>query len=62
MPVLPPRRGSFYVEGGTGVSIGSALAFWCRDGYQLVGSDKIYCHVRNGKAQWSNYLPVCEGV
>uniref|UniRef100_A0A3Q0SPQ3 Zgc:162331 n=1 Tax=Amphilophus citrinellus TaxID=61819 RepID=A0A3Q0SPQ3_AMPCI len=49
-------------KGGTGVSIGSVLAFWCRDGYQLVGSDKIYCHVRNGKAQWSNYLPVCEAI
>ncbi len=61
IPVLPPRRGSFYVERGTGVSIGSVLAFWCREGYQLVGSDKIYCNVRNGKPQWSNYLPVCEG-
>uniref|UniRef100_A0A8C2ZML7 Zgc:162331 n=1 Tax=Cyclopterus lumpus TaxID=8103 RepID=A0A8C2ZML7_CYCLU len=61
IPVLPPRRGSFYVESGTGVSIGSVLAFWCREGYQLVGSDKIYCNVRNGKSQWSNYLPVCEG-
>nr|XP_057934695.1 uncharacterized protein zgc:162331 isoform X2 [Doryrhamphus excisus]XP_057934696.1 uncharacterized protein zgc:162331 isoform X2 [Doryrhamphus excisus] len=60
--ILPPRRGSFYVESGTGVSIGSALAFWCREGYQLVGSDKIYCNVRNGKAQWSNYLPVCEAI
>ncbi|KAF7647833.1 hypothetical protein LDENG_00165740 [Lucifuga dentata] len=59
--VLPPRRGSFYVESGTGVSVGSALAFWCRDGYQLVGSDKIYCSIKNGKPQWSNYLPVCEG-
>uniref|UniRef100_A0A672ZR90 Zgc:162331 n=1 Tax=Sphaeramia orbicularis TaxID=375764 RepID=A0A672ZR90_9TELE len=59
--VLPPRRGSFYVESGTGVSVGSVLAFWCREGYQLVGSDKIYCNVRNGKPQWSNYLPVCEG-
>lgn len=49
------------MESGTGVSIGSVLAFWCREGYQLVGSDKIYCNVRNGKAQWSNYLPVCEG-
>ncbi|XP_056281080.1 uncharacterized protein zgc:162331 [Pseudoliparis swirei] len=62
IPVLPPRRGSFYVESGTGVSIGSALAFWCREGYQLVGSDKIYCDVRNGKSQWSNYLPVCEAI
>ncbi|XP_073337240.1 uncharacterized protein [Pagrus major] len=60
--VLPPRRGSFYVETGTGVSIGSVLAFWCREGYQLVGSDKIYCNVRNGKPQWSNYLPVCEAI
>ncbi|KAG7496796.1 hypothetical protein JOB18_025125 [Solea senegalensis] len=61
-PVLPPRRGSFYVEGGTGVSIGSVLAFWCREGYQLVGSDKIYCSIRKGKPQWSNYLPVCEAI
>ncbi|XP_040886605.1 sushi domain-containing protein 3 [Toxotes jaculatrix] len=62
IPVLPPRRGSFYVESGTGVSVGSVLAFWCREGYQLVGSDKIYCNVRNGKPQWSNYLPVCEAI
>lgn len=61
VPVLPPRRGSFYVESGTGVSVGSVLAFWCREGYQLVGSDKIYCTVKKGKPQWSNYLPVCEG-
>ncbi|KAF3859406.1 hypothetical protein F7725_021805 [Dissostichus mawsoni] len=56
IPVLPPRRGSFYVESGT-VSIGSVLAFWCREGYQLVGSDKISCYVKNGRPQWSNYLP-----
>ncbi|XP_045928002.1 sushi domain-containing protein 3 isoform X1 [Micropterus dolomieu] len=62
IPVMPPRRGSFYVESGTGVSIGTVLAFWCREGYQLVGSDKIYCNVRNGKPQWSNYLPVCEAI
>ncbi|KAM9824570.1 uncharacterized protein ACB057_000336 [Neosynchiropus ocellatus] len=61
-PVLPPRRGSFYVETGTGSSVGSILVFWCRDGYQLVGSEKIYCNVRNGKPQWSNYLPVCEAI
>ncbi|KAM4523277.1 uncharacterized protein V3H82_001544 isoform 2-T3 [Fundulus diaphanus] len=62
VPVLPPRRGSFYVESGTGMSVGSVLAFWCREGYQLVGSDRISCHVRRGKAQWSNYLPVCEAI
>ncbi|XP_029016307.1 uncharacterized protein zgc:162331 [Betta splendens] len=60
--VLPPRRGSFYVESGTGTSVGSVLAFWCREGYQLVGSDKIYCNIRNGKPLWSNYLPVCEAI
>ncbi|XP_054911607.1 sushi domain-containing protein 3 [Poeciliopsis prolifica] len=62
IPILPPRRGSFYVESGTGMSVGSVLAFWCREGYQLVGSDKISCHVRSGKVQWSNYLPVCEAI
>ncbi|CAJ1054255.1 sushi domain-containing protein 3 [Xyrichtys novacula] len=61
-PILPPRRGSFYVESGTGVSIGSLLTFWCREGYQLVGSDKIQCTVKKGKALWSNYLPVCEAI
>ncbi|XP_055794075.1 uncharacterized protein LOC129865362 [Salvelinus fontinalis] len=60
--VLPPRRGSFYVERGTGVSVGTVLAFWCREGYQLVGSDKISCSVRAGKPQWSNFLPVCEAI
>lgn len=43
------------------MSVGSVLTFWCREGYQLVGSDKISCSVNKGKAQWSNYLPVCEG-
>ncbi|XP_010781852.1 stress response protein nst1, partial [Notothenia coriiceps] len=62
IPILPPRRGSFYVESGTGTSIGSVLAFWCREGYQLVGSDKISCYVKNGRPQWSNYLPVCEAI
>ncbi|CAB1345733.1 unnamed protein product, partial [Coregonus sp. 'balchen'] len=60
--VLPPRRGSFYVEHGTGVSVGTVLAFWCKEGYQLVGSDKISCRVRAGKPQWSNFLPVCEAI
>ncbi|XP_040009000.1 sushi domain-containing protein 3 [Xiphias gladius] len=60
--VLPPRRGSFYIERGNGMSVGSVLAFWCREGYQLVGSDRIYCSVRNGKPQWSNYLPSCEAI
>ncbi|XP_030627165.1 sushi domain-containing protein 3 [Chanos chanos] len=60
--LLPPRRGSFYVEQGTGVSLGTVLAFWCREGYQLVGSEKISCILRGGAPQWSNYLPVCEAI
>lgn len=60
--LLPPRRGSYYVEQGTGVSVGSILVFWCREGYQLVGSEKIICMVRAGVPRWSNYLPVCESI
>nr|XP_023697094.1 uncharacterized protein LOC111859028 [Paramormyrops kingsleyae] len=60
--LLPPRRGSFYVETGTGLSLGSVLAFWCREGFQLVGSEKVTCVLRDGVPQWSNYLPVCEAL
>ncbi|XP_061922642.1 uncharacterized protein zgc:162331 isoform X1 [Entelurus aequoreus] len=59
--LLPPRGGSFYVESGTGMSVGSSLVFWCREGFQLLGSHKIHCLVRNGNARWSDYLPECQG-
>ncbi|KAL4641031.1 sushi domain-containing protein 3-like isoform X2 [Arapaima gigas] len=62
IPLLPPRRGSFYVEIGSGVSLGTVLAFWCHEGYQLVGSEKISCIIHGGRPQWSNYLPVCEAI
>ncbi|TRY58891.1 hypothetical protein DNTS_003102 [Danionella cerebrum] len=52
-PLLPPRRGSFYVERGTGMSVATELEFWCLEGYQLVGTPKITCIVLSGKAQWS---------
>lgn len=58
--VLPPRRGSYYVEHGTGVSVGSMLVFWCKEGYQLVGHEKITCILHAGVPRWSSYLPVCE--
>uniref|UniRef100_A0A8C2KC62 Si:ch211-242e8.1 n=1 Tax=Cyprinus carpio TaxID=7962 RepID=A0A8C2KC62_CYPCA len=58
--VLPPRRGSYYVEHGTGVSVGSMLVFWCKGGYQLVGHEKITCILHAGVPRWSSYLPVCE--
>ncbi|XP_051726373.1 uncharacterized protein si:ch211-242e8.1 isoform X2 [Ctenopharyngodon idella] len=60
--VLPPRRGSYYVEHGTGVSVGSMLVFWCKEGYQLVGHEKITCILHAGIPRWSSYLPVCESI
>uniref|UniRef100_A0A671LVJ5 Si:ch211-242e8.1 n=1 Tax=Sinocyclocheilus anshuiensis TaxID=1608454 RepID=A0A671LVJ5_9TELE len=60
--VLPPRRGSYYVEHGTGVSVGSMLVFWCKEGYQLVGHEKITCILHAGVPRWSSYLPVCESI
>ncbi|XP_051953724.1 sushi domain-containing protein 3 isoform X4 [Xyrauchen texanus] len=62
IPLLPPRRGSYYVEYGTGVSVGSMLVFWCREGYQLVGHEKITCILKAGTPRWSSYLPVCESI
>ncbi|XP_051974108.1 uncharacterized protein LOC127637199 isoform X1 [Xyrauchen texanus] len=60
--LLPPRRGSFYVEKGTGMSVGSVLVFWCLEGYQLVGSEKISCILHRDTPQWSNYPPDCEAI
>ncbi|KAI4878046.1 hypothetical protein NFI96_011660, partial [Prochilodus magdalenae] len=60
--LLPPWRGSFSVEKGTGVSLGTVLAFWCRKGFQLVGSEKITCVLQGGTAHWSHLLPVCEAI
>ncbi|XP_026079130.1 uncharacterized protein LOC113056579 [Carassius auratus] len=60
--LLPPRRGSFYLEKGSGMSVGTVLAFWCLEGYQLVGSEKITCVLRSDTAQWSNYPPDCEAI
>ncbi|XP_028813918.1 uncharacterized protein LOC114766828 [Denticeps clupeoides] len=62
VPVLPPRRGSYYVEHGTGVSAGSVLVFWCAEGYQLVGAEKMTCIVHAGSPKWSNRHPTCEGI
>ncbi|XP_033888421.3 sushi domain-containing protein 3 isoform X1 [Acipenser ruthenus] len=58
----PLHHGSFYVEAGSGTSLGSVLTFWCNEGYQLVGSEKVTCIVKEGAPQWSNYLPACEVI
>ncbi|KAL2093061.1 hypothetical protein ACEWY4_010373 [Coilia grayii] len=60
--LLPPRRGSYYVEHGTGASLGSVLVFWCREGYQLVGRERLSCILHNGAARWSHSRPACEGL
>ncbi|XP_041966922.1 uncharacterized protein si:ch211-242e8.1 [Alosa sapidissima] len=60
--LLPPRRGSYYVEHGTGVSLNSVLVFWCREGYQLVGRERVSCLLQNGAAKWSHPRPECEGL
>ncbi|KAG9280520.1 hypothetical protein AMEX_G3242 [Astyanax mexicanus] len=60
--LLPPRRGSFSVEKGTGVSVGTVLVFWCSEGFQLVGSERISCILQAGTAQWSKYPPICEAI
>ncbi|XP_063053947.1 sushi domain-containing protein 3 [Engraulis encrasicolus] len=60
--LLPPRRGSYYVEVGTGSSLGSVLVFWCREGYQLVGRERLSCVLHNGNARWSHTRPTCEGL
>ncbi|XP_017566175.1 uncharacterized protein zgc:162331 [Pygocentrus nattereri] len=60
--LLPPQRGSFSVEKGTGVSVGTVLAFWCSEGFQLVGSQRISCVLQGGTAHWSNLLPMCEAI
>ncbi|TRY89692.1 hypothetical protein DNTS_032320 [Danionella cerebrum] len=54
LSVLPPRRGSYYVEHGTGVSVGSMLVFWCKEGYQLVGHEKITCILHAGIPRRNN--------
>ncbi|KTF73673.1 hypothetical protein cypCar_00045871 [Cyprinus carpio] len=60
--LLPPRRGSFFLEKGSGMSVGTVLSFWCLEGYQLVGREKITCVLRSDTAQWSNYPPDCEAI
>uniref|UniRef100_A0A8C1UPA6 Zgc:162331 n=1 Tax=Cyprinus carpio TaxID=7962 RepID=A0A8C1UPA6_CYPCA len=60
--LLPPRRGSFFLEKGSGMSVGTVLSFWCLEGYQLVGREKITCVLRSDIAQWSNYPPDCEAI
>ncbi|XP_039625391.1 uncharacterized protein zgc:162331 isoform X2 [Polypterus senegalus] len=53
---------SFFIEEGSGTSVGTILVFWCKEGYQLVGSEKVTCELRRGAPVWNNHFPVCEAI
>ncbi|XP_054023920.1 sushi domain-containing protein 3-like isoform X1 [Dryobates pubescens] len=58
----PPRYGYYYVERGSGVSLGSVLVYWCQEGYQLVGSQRLSCLRREGASSWSHPPPLCQAA
>ncbi|XP_010211209.1 PREDICTED: sushi domain-containing protein 3-like [Tinamus guttatus] len=60
--LVPPRYGSYDVERGSGSSLGSVVAYWCQEGYQLVGSERLVCLRRDGVSAWSHHPPHCEAV
>ncbi|CAM4468894.1 uncharacterized protein LOC125630034 [Caretta caretta] len=60
--LLPPPYGSYYIEKGTGLSLGSVIVYWCREGYQLVGSEKLACLLRDSTSYWSQPAPHCEAI
>lgn len=57
----PPRYGYYYVDRGSGVSLGSVLVYWCQEGYQLVGSERIACLRQESTSSWSHPPPQCQG-
>ncbi|XP_030301648.1 sushi domain-containing protein 3-like [Calypte anna] len=56
----PPRHGHYYVDKGSGVSLGSVLVYWCQEGYQLVGSERLSCLRRESASSWSHPPPHCQ--
>ncbi|PKU47187.1 sushi domain-containing protein 3 [Limosa lapponica baueri] len=57
----PPRYGYYYVDRGSGISLGSVLVYWCQEGYQLVGSERLSCLRRESASSWSHPPPHCQG-
>ncbi|XP_053912911.1 uncharacterized protein LOC128850997 [Cuculus canorus] len=62
MALPPPRYGYYYVDRGSGVSLGSVLVYWCQDGYQLVGSERLLCLRRGSASSWSQPPPYCQAA
>ncbi|XP_072214963.1 uncharacterized protein [Excalfactoria chinensis] len=58
----PPRHGHYYVDRGSGVSVGSVIVYWCEEGYQLVGSERLSCLQQESTSSWSHPTPHCEAV
>uniref|UniRef100_A0A8C3BAU8 Sushi domain-containing protein n=1 Tax=Cairina moschata TaxID=8855 RepID=A0A8C3BAU8_CAIMO len=57
-----PRHGHYYVDRGSGVSLGSVVVYWCEEGYQLVGSERLSCLHPESAPSWSHPEPRCEAV
>ncbi|KAM6092365.1 sushi domain-containing protein 3-like [Theristicus caerulescens] len=58
----PPRYGYYYVDRGSGISLGSVLVYWCQEGYQLVGSERLSCLRRESASSWSHPPPHCQAA
>ncbi|XP_063252296.1 uncharacterized protein LOC134550016 isoform X2 [Prinia subflava] len=58
----PPRYGYYYVDRGSGVSLGSVLVYWCQEGYQLVGSQRLACLRQESSSSWSHPPPQCQAA
>ncbi|XP_041260548.1 sushi domain-containing protein 3-like [Onychostruthus taczanowskii] len=58
----PPRYGYYYVDRGSGVSLGSVLVYWCQEGYQLVGSERLACLRQDSTSSWSHAPPQCQAA
>nr|XP_047917044.1 uncharacterized protein LOC125182462 [Anser cygnoides] len=56
-----PPHGHYYVDRGSGISLGSVVVYWCEEGYQLVGSERLSCLRWESIPSWSHPEPHCEG-
>uniref|UniRef100_A0A6J0V9U2 Sushi domain-containing protein n=1 Tax=Pogona vitticeps TaxID=103695 RepID=A0A6J0V9U2_9SAUR len=60
--LLPPSDGFYYIEEGSGSSLGSVITYWCIEGYQLVGNGKLICLLKGSLSYWSHSPPHCEVI
>ncbi|NWI76272.1 C4BPA protein, partial [Dryoscopus gambensis] len=45
---------------GTDVTFGANLTFSCKEGYRLLGNEKLFCVIKNEGVDWDGSLPYCE--